>query len=373
MSDGAQSIKSAFGKDEYCTDQDHGFGNENSLDIHKMWIEASTITGVSDTKLGAPDKISYQSYYPQAAVAFNAMPGLTWSGSVKPAIAAIADSHPGEPVVSIPNFVYEMKDIPGMLKHAYGRAKSLHNAASSKDFKSVKEYLSSPKSAAEDWLNYHFGWMPLVSDLKDIAKVSKETQKKLVFLEGNSKGYISRRRDLGTRLGRSSTPSSTYDSGFILINGRAERYSTEENWVVSHWRVNLPSLQAIKSNQLALYGNALGFGDMASNIWNAMPWTWLTDWFVDVGSVIDIYSNKFGVSFANAMTMRHTLQRTVVSAKPGKGMPYCPDQIQYEEWKTRSPYSPAFNLAGSMHLLGPSQLATLAALSVTRTRIAGSF
>jgi len=304
-------------------------------------------------------------------------------GSYYPVNQAIANSHPGATpnekggtsATSVPNFIFELKDVPDMLKHAFGRAKALKNAAENNGKTDIIDHLKSPKSIAEDWLNYHFGWAPLVSDLHDIGGLADFAKKKLKFLRGHE-GIITRRRDLGSKTGRGVITNEWYDDRGPKIFGTRTTIANESSWVVSKWRTSTPTLKAMEQNQLSALLSAGGFSNIASNFWNAIPWTWLSDWFVDVGATLDVYSNYFGVTFVNAQIMTHLERRSTVIPNPDQKfyvIPGCGQVTCISTSKRRDWYSPTIGFRPGTNLFGASHLATLASLAVTRGKGSSTF
>lgn len=283
----------------------------------------------------------------------------------------IRGSHPGEPAVDIPNFTYELKDLPHMLKHAGDRAKSLWDAVSRNKPKGatardVSNYMRNPKNPAQDFLHWNFGWRPFFSDLADLAGITKEMDARRRMMRSlltKKASHITRRAGLGSKSG-SSVTSGTYNSHGYGIAGKHYKNTVHTRWCVSHFTYNPLVFQSAESSNWRLLAMATGVDTSLTHLWDVMPWTWLLDWFTDASSVIHSYNNRWGIGFKNASVMNHlyTTQSTVPEPHPFGGGPA---SWVYES-KNRAPTVPSLTLPDGMNYFNQGQLTTLAALSTTR-------
>lgn len=307
--------------------------------------------------------------YPAAVVQSYGGSHLTVPNKFIPAATALAAAHPGEPMVDIPVFLLELKDLPSMYKHAFRRAKSLANAAKSDDLASVKRYLKDPRNPAEDWLNYHFGWAPLLSDLGALASLGSDMQKRALMFKNASNNRITRRNKLGTQTAISVNNQVAYDTSMASWYGSNTKETTVEKWMVSHWQLDPLYLKhSLFSQHTQLLRASLGLSPSLSQAWELMPWSWFIDWFSEIGSVIKVRSNRGGVTFHNASIMEHSYTKeSVIPRKPPfSGISGSPATLVYET-KRRTPYAPSVT-SGFVNIYSPEQLATLSALSILRVR-----
>lgn len=296
---------------------------------------------------------------------------LTTTSGFRSEQDAVGDSHPGEPAVSIPNFLFELKDVPSMLKHAYGRARGLWSAAgkpNNQQLKVIKNYLKAPKNPAEDWLNYNFGWRPLVNDLLDIHKVAGWMNSRAKILNDLShRKYISRRATLGSKSAVRTVNSVAYNSFGIGITGTAIDAEQLNSWVVAHFKAD-PFMfrSALSSDYKKLLNLALGLDFAPAMIWDALPWSWLVDWFTEVGGVIHARQNRMGIVFKDGSRMDHRVVTRVIHPVRKIKVSSEPAVIVREK-KAREPVGISI-LPSGLNYLGAGQLTTLASLLVTRIR-----
>jgi hypothetical protein len=360
-----------FGTYQICKDTDTGWGKENDFDLTTRYIEGGPING---PYVPSPNyRVDFENFYPAWSKAFKAIPTYTWQGSVKSLLQAVADSHPGEPPLSIPNALYELKDVPYMLKDAGRMASELARKAEKFGFGgSVVSFLFSPHAQARDHLNFTFGWKPFVNDVKSISEVATWSQKRLQYLRNYNR--VRRERELGEKHARVRAHGSDVIA-YTTINSENIFEGTHREWCTSKWNVYTPVLDAIESSSVSQFANLSKFSAPLDIVYQAIPWSWLVDWFLDIGNVVSLYGNKFGVSLSSVSHMKHVRWETTITPKnPPSAFPEIPVYKQVQETKWRWSGLPTIlNQGKTLNFLGPTQLATLGALSVTKTRSASSF
>jgi hypothetical protein len=153
-------------------------------------------------------------------------------------------------------------------------------------------------SAGDEYLNVQFGWAPLVRDVKATARAVLEHGKLLKQLERDS-GRVVRRKYAWdddvmstTTAGSLSLTSSgipTFVRQAFVAPGAAGTHiitSTRRKWFsgayVYHLDTGSSTLAKMKAHQQkAEY--LLGLELTPEVLWNLAPWSWLSDWVVNVG------------------------------------------------------------------------------------------
>jgi len=101
-----------------------------------------------------------------------------------------------------------------------------------------------------------------------------------------------------------------------------------------------------------------------------MPWSWLVDWVVPVGPIIDNFVNDHAdnlvADYAYIMAHVSTNEQEVVSGKLVGGPPFSCSYTRISESKQRR-YASPYGFGISLTSLSPSRLAILAALGLTRS------
>lgn len=131
----------------------------------------------------------------------------------------------------------------------------------------------STKSLGDNWLEYHFGWEPLVKDIGNSVDIlQKEPLRKKVL----SKSNVSRR---------------SYDHP-----GGSSPVWVDDEMKVFH-RI---SADISVSNPNLFLANQMGFVNPLSIAWEVVPYSFVVDWFANVGEVLSSMTDFVGLSVKNA-------------------------------------------------------------------------
>jgi hypothetical protein len=260
---------------------------------------------------------------------------------------------------------------------------------------------ASPKRLArkvsKDYLNLVFGWQPLLSDLRQIYKTQQSLEARLRQIIRDNNRSIRRELTLKNTVSSEVTNMSLGDgsqTGLSLaayqttsvLDGeppaRIVRTVTtrERVWGVGSYKYYIPdnilgTPQWTRDCKSALFG----LNPNPALLYELMPWSWLIDWFSNVG---DVLNNIFNQSIAElivnyAYLMRHVSIETVyeVTTEPcalvgtdvhGDRIP--PQHLKYvtlSETKERVAASP-FGFGLQIDDLSDRQFAILAALGLSK-------
>lgn len=131
----------------------------------------------------------------------------------------------------------------------------------------------SVKSFGDNWLEYHFGWEPLVQDIGAAIKTLSTTPpKRIIRGRGASEDLIFLKSDSGTSHNRKH------------VNRR--------------WRFLYQGIAECSSPLLAS-ANDLGFVNPLSVVWETIPFSFVVDWFTNVGQVLNSATDMLGYSLTN--------------------------------------------------------------------------
>lgn len=149
--------------------------------------------------------------------------------------------------------------------------------------KSQRQTRSISKHAATAYLEYVYAWKPLISDIYGIYELLQLYSKGIrpIIISGRGSGVDS---DTDTVEKFSpSTSGATFFGNYTV---------TEEKKVVCKVYGKLSS-EHIAFRIL----NQAGLLNPASVIWEAVPWSFVVDWFVPIGPVLNSFSAPAGVDF----------------------------------------------------------------------------
>lgn len=178
----------------------------------------------------------------------------------------------------------------------------------------VKEFLPSMEdlrqSIAGNFLKFKFGVMPVLKDLKDSMNVWGNFKKRLDFLEEN-KGQTFRFRRKHSAEGSANAlsiesdwifpapqmpepPPGQFNDYFFQAHDNFTLYECEEQsskWVLNAFISDEVGDMNSLVQQADAFGRVLGLNNLPKIAWNAYPWTWLFDWFVDTDRILDQFDN----------------------------------------------------------------------------------
>jgi hypothetical protein len=316
----------------------------------------------------------------------------TVEASLKPSwTSGYAKTRPGNPVASVAQFLVELRELPKIpFKSVIGKIpiQGLPRVL----FGALKDF----RNLGSEYLNVQFGWKPFVSDVRKMFHLWHTIDKQMAqLIRENGKGI--RRR--ATILDEKSTTllSSTFHSGKLVnVGGGAgtgggttahsvTREDSTRIWFVGKYQYYIPD---VGSSLWDARARAVLFGALPTPevMYQLMPWSWLIDWFANVG---DIISNATPNAVDNltvtyGYVMRHTKTVWTASAEcispeyaPGGLIPeYLVPALGYtfrtflkKEEKARSGDGNPFGLGFKAGALTSHQLGILAALGISRSKV----
>jgi len=167
----------------------------------------------------------------------------------------------------------------------------LHEVAKDKGLrkyllKNFREIRKIDKHAANAYLEYVYGWKPLMADIHGVSELLKERASGDVptVVYGTGKAYeeISGSKELQR------------DS----YGGFEGNISRKGSWKV---RCDIAAMLDPNSSHLRTM-NQLGLLNPVSLIYELMPWSFVVDWFVPVGPVLSALSAPAGLKFISGTT-----------------------------------------------------------------------
>jgi len=268
------------------------------------------------------------------------------------------------------NALYELKDLPGMIKQLRGR---FHD----------------PKNPLKSIGNYHlalkFGWGPLLADIVNAVVTQMTAQKRLQQLLRDN-GRPVRRRVILTDT--SDTDPSTTGSSFVaaLPSFVTQYYVTEPRyiqkltihnrvWASACFRYWLPEGPRDINWTTAMKARIFGLMPTPSSVYRALPWTWLGDWFLNVGNMLENMeagvANRLAADYFYVMHEygAHNTNDVFVTfqRRDGTKVPVSVSSYSDMVHKKRVMGDP-FGFATPQNVLNGSQLAILGALGLSRIR-----
>lgn len=289
---------------------------------------------------------------------------------------AIARTIPTVPEFSLANFLGELKNdgLPSLIGSVALRARSLPQLI---------------KAGGHEYLNVEFGWKPLLSDIKNLCHSVMRSRELIQKYEERSGRMIGRRYDFPqvrstsmTELG--SAPPDPVMNSYLYSGsfyGRKVRVDTSVSdfWFEGRYRYDLPLVSDSRSKILLYAAEAeklLGIQVTPEVLWNLAPWSWLSDWFFNVGSIMTNISalGKDNCVLNRGYIMGHTISESVYTNSGVNFVQFGPtgtiSQTFRSEIKAREKATP-WGFGVKFETLSPRQIAILASIGVSHDWHAG--
>lgn len=275
---------------------------------------------------------------------------------------------PGKPVIDLGVTIAEFKQIPQLI------------------FKKM----NSLKNIANNNLAAQFGWAPLLSDARKMATLQTTLAKRLAQLRRDNgrgvrrRGVLVKEKVNHTEYVCDGTPamaaqSQMYSHGYFhSAMGAAVPYISttwEEShkvWFSARFRYWIPDIGSQHWERRALK-TLMGFDVTPKLVWEIMPWSWLVDWFSNVGDVIsnlvENAAENLVADYAFIMRERRLKQYTVAQytlAKRWGGTQAVRASHSLEQLEQYRDRANPFGFAADWSTLSNSQLSILGSLGITR-------
>lgn len=213
---------------------------------------------------------------------------------------AISRVRPNKPFLDLSVTVGELRKegLPSMIGSLYSRSYTL------------KEIF---RSSGKEYLNYQFGWAPLIRDLAALTKMISQSRKALEQHERDISRLVRRRYhfppSVSTTLQESTLPISQ-DARYWFLSDTPLGYNNNVNvrtWIsdnqkaYTHTKLEtqtwfsgafrfyeksvpeaLERLMEFENQANLLMGTRLD----PEVLWNLQPWSWMADWFINFGDIL---------------------------------------------------------------------------------------
>lgn len=282
---------------------------------------------------------------------------------------------PIKPVVNLGQTLYEIRELPRMLHTTAKGFRDTYRAITSGV---AKKTLLNPKWYADHWLNTQFGWSPFLNDMAKLFDLQKRLARRYQWLVANNGKWKKRGGAVKkTEQENSSTMYNTtcfYTGGLNMAltePGLAGQKTVvldvtkTDIWFEARMRYWLPNMEPYDKWRKD-YLSRLGLNPTPSLVYELTPWSWLLDWFTNIGDVIENVSNYGTVVAKYAYVMGHThrIKRVSTTLPLGNGVAHGSYEFMLER-KQRVAANPfGFGLQWSQ--LTPWHWSILGALGIGR-------
>nr|QDH89443.1 MAG: hypothetical protein H2Bulk35388_000001 [Leviviridae sp.] len=355
-----------------CLDTIGNFPNDNYLDITKTGVTYGHVSGdtsyyhLHNFRCGNFD-IPYISWYPDVGDA----PTLV--------TRALAVTNPNRPIADVGLIVQDIWEFPKVLKEVW----ELAIGVAFNPGPAMRKHALNMGQAGKNYLGYQFGIASTIDDFTKMLDFMTAVEKRRLEIENLRKrrGTTRRMGITGSRKeGRDYDVGNKYvQNGHVVTSlyGSAVELDLEwtgylKAWMTIRYKLddNSPVLDPNADlNVLAMRSMYAGDFNMA-NIYELIPWTWLGNWFSNLGDVFNAGRNLLNTHAVSACYMR--TETVVVAAKLSSGMGpgFSFTETGYPAYthKFRGQQdNPAPSITFHLPFLNGGQLSILAALGASKT------
>lgn len=291
-------------------------------------------------------------------------------------------------------FLIELKDMPRMLLKTASDFKSIYVGL----VRNKKIDLSDPhmpKEIADSFLNHQFGWAPFVRDMEKLVDAFQQSSEFILDITRRNNRWDHRSRvlqedeiDGETVLSKSASwkvqPNNSPQMMSVVDTTSADPFSAEyliqdvvRVWATGDYRFYRPEFDSTREDfvglisqikrRLVLYGLEIN----PYVLWKVTPWSWLVDWFSNVGPFIASYvSASSDQVISKNLYLMHRRRRRIVLRQnirfwDGLRSFDFPREIVV---KQRAVAETPFGFGPTWNALTPRQWAILASLAVSRRK-----
>jgi len=220
--------------------------------------------------------------------------------------------------LNVVNFILELRDIKTMFslwKKSYGVLRNLSAGV----------------------LNYSYAWRPFISDLQKMHSGITRLDEYVSRWNKDAKSGViwTRHADITADVwtnDQSSNSSTTDSSWGTFCDNHTRKYTTVRSYVEdvvvkAHLSFRPSHLDLSGLHKLAMYFDLAGVGDPLSIIWEAIPFSFLVDYFLSVGKFLSQFDHDFVITpivfvdsgYSVKYTQRYTFRKDVQVKKTSNG------------------------------------------------------
>jgi hypothetical protein len=251
-----------------------------------------------------------------------------------------------------------------------------------------------PRAVANEFLNIKFGWIPFVQDVIDFTKTVHFYRnllvkalkyngipiRKRISLFSDSKPWV---KLAGATY---SVSNNSYPMPCHAVAFPSDFFSSAPSWEVvegrtsaaygiGKWTIYRPEFDSHRPefysswNKFEQFLTLTGLRISPSSLYKATPWTWLIDWFTDIGNffqfLTDEFSNSIVSRYCYAMQAQ-TITRLFTNVLPFRGNPVSLNFARQIVSKQRIAGSSPYGFDLPWESLTAGQYAILGALGITK-------
>lgn len=271
----------------------------NFLDFHQDDWVAGWYSGLNSSFWRCEE---YLQYY-DAGGDFPDVPDYT---DAVAATMALARTNPSRPNVDVWNFLYELKDVPQMIFQV-GNLMRKYGTNPAKNWPRNKPEIV--RDVGNAYLGWTFGWEQMGRDLMGLLDFIGRVDQRAKELDRLMSGSLRRRATLIDTVIPFTKTNAFYCGPLYQSTVRVtlNMAYARKLWVRVQYAPTSATFKLLGSDRREL-ARSLVFGHRPdiSTVWNAIPWTWLIDWFSTAGDFFAANRNTLGLTVSDIAIMRES-------------------------------------------------------------------
>lgn len=287
---------------------------------------------------------------------------------------------PANRQLELGQFLGELKDFKQMFHSPLKIYDDMGFSSSPEEMLSrLRDTARMARNSGKGYLASAFGTDPFVKDVRAMLDFTSLLQRQLRQLKKDN-GRVVRRRG-NVSVNTSVTSNTMHGYGYFAPavgpywadSGLGERITVERTytrfWFSGAFRYWIPDLPESPVNFSNL-SRILGLNPSPSLAWELTPWSWLADYFGNLGSILSNVSGNAADTlvalYAFTMGTDEYSKKVSVRFRGKSGLTYSTQYTQLSSCKRRTAATP-FGFGVNMSGLSPKQLAILTALGLSRS------
>jgi len=224
------------------------------------------------------------------------------------ATKVVGDTNPARPAVSVPLLLFEsIKELPKMLYDSgVGVITGLEKDLLHKRRK---------RPSGDSSVSFNFGWNQLYRDVALLFDFTEHVEERITQLNALYSGRgLRRTRTVWTEQVDDIVQPISLQSQGASVSGIRTTRTSYKKWVSTRWKPANELTPTPSSDEIIQNARYLVHGWKLApiDIWNALPWSWLIDYFSNFGDVLAANRNSNEFRLVSCCIMRKTETRSDV-------------------------------------------------------------
>jgi hypothetical protein len=193
------------------------------------------------------------------------------------AVQLLNGTNPSRSVIDLPISIFELRELPSLIR---------------RQGDNILQQIASGN------LKYEFGIKPMIADIRDLLDFQRSVNNRVKLLKKLQTKTLCRKQTLYTGSVSTNpdtlTTTNSAPSTFQTVHRLRTRTTSRTVWGYVKYSPTAgfhPNIVSNKDLESLARKIVLGMTLDASTAWNALPWSWLADWYGNVGDWLSAHRN----------------------------------------------------------------------------------